>query len=88
MILHENKRIIFLRAETGENGWFLPGCCTTVGSGTGNVSNVVIENDMIFFLAGDKKNLVCPVLIDTKQLTPEELEQVNYYIDLYLYDLI
>ena len=55
---------------------------------TDKISNVVIENDMIFFLAGDKKNLVCPVLIDTKQLTPEELEQVNYYIDLYLYDLI
>lgn len=55
---------------------------------TDKISNVVIENDIIFFLAGDKKNLVCPVLIDTKQLTPEELEQVNYYIDLYLYDLI
>lgn len=55
---------------------------------TDKISNVVIENDMIFFLAGDKKNLVCPVLIDTKQLTPEKLEQVNYYIDLYLYDLI
>lgn len=55
---------------------------------TDKISNVVIENDMIFFLAGDKKNLVCPVLIDTKQLTPEELEQVNYYIDLYLYDFI
>lgn len=55
---------------------------------TDNISNVVIENDMIFFLTGDKKDLVCPVLIDTKQLTPEELEQVNYYIDLYLYDLI
>lgn len=55
---------------------------------TDKISNVVIENDMIFFLTGDKKNLVCLVLIDTKQLTPEELEQVNYYIDLYLYDLI
>ncbi len=55
---------------------------------TNKITNVIIDDDMIFFLTGDKKNLVCPVLIDTKQLTPEELEQVNYYIDLYLYDLI
>ena len=44
--------------------------------------------DEIFFLTGDKKDLACPVLIDTKQLTPEELEQIQYYIDLYLYDFI
>ena len=52
------------------------------------ITNVVIENDIIFFLTGDKKDLACPVLIDTKQLTPEELEQIQYYIDLYLYDFI
>ena len=43
---------------------------------------------MFFFLTGDKKDLACPVLIDMKQLTQEELEQVQYYISLYLYDLI
>lgn len=52
------------------------------------ITNIVIENDMFFFLTGDKKDLACPVLIDMKQLTQEELEQVQYYISLYLYDLI
>ena len=36
------------------------------------ITNVVIENDIIFFLTGDIK----------------ELEQIQYYIDLYLYDFI
>lgn len=53
---------------------------------TNKITDVIIENDMILFLTGDKKDLTCPVLIDKKQLTPEELEQVDYYLDLYLYD--
>ena len=42
---------------------------------TNKITDVIIENDMILFLTGDKKDLTCPVLIDKKQLTPEELEQ-------------
>ena len=53
---------------------------------TNKITDVIIENDMILFLTGDKKDLTFPVLIDKKQLTPEELEQVDYYLDLYLYD--
>lgn len=41
---------------------------------TNKITDVIIENDMILFLTGDKKDLTCPVLIDKKQLTPEELE--------------
>ena len=52
------------------------------------VGAVIIKDDMILFLTGDKKNLACPVLIDIKQLTSEELEQINSYIDLFLYDII
>ena len=53
-----------------------------------DITNVIIKDDMILFLTGDKKNLACPVLIDIKQLTSEELEQINSYIDLFLYDII
>ena len=48
----------------------------------------LLKMTCFFFLTGDKKDLACPVLIDMKQLTQEELEQVQYYIGLYLYDLI